>query len=167
MKKILLAAMGLAVCLLIFSACGKNPDDTATAGEALPATMDEATVAAESFKAEEAFTGDFNNSEYSAQIRKKRNDEIEITISSEIIEGTSYEWNMSGFMSDINYKIICDNVKKSIVSFNQDGKEKSHEIEYINGSSKIIFSDSDNFTWKNDMEQIENNEFSRSDKSDQ
>ena len=161
MKKIFLTILSLAICLLIFGACGENTDDKATADEAAAATADEATVAAEDFRADNEFAGDYGNDEYSAHIVKKPNDELSITIKSAMQDGKSFEWTMSGYLSDVNYKVIYDNGVKTVISYKSQGKEKSRETEYENGSGKIVFNDNSGFTWINGMENIENNEFAR------
>lgn len=164
MKKTLILLLCLMLCVFVFGGCEESSDDAATADEAIAATADEATVAPEDFRPEEDFTGNYGNSEYTAKLKKNKSGEMEITVRSGGSDGTAYEWKMSGYLSDINYKIICDNVEKTVVTTNQDGKEKSRETAYKNGSSKIVFSDSDHFTWENGMEGIEQNEFSRTDK---
>lgn len=156
MKKIMAALVCLALCPFIFGACGETKDEEK---ETEPAT--ETVISPADFQSEEDFVGTFKNEEYTAHLKKNADDEMEISIKSAVKDGKSCEWTMSGYFSTINYKVICDNTVKTIVTYNSTGKEKSRETEYKNGSCKIVFSDSDHFIWENGMEEIGNNAFTR------
>ena len=161
MKKTIASLLILTICLFLFTACGKTDNEESTADEAHIATADEATIAQEDFRADNEFTGDYENDEYTAHIVKDSNDELNITISSSISDKKSYTWTMSGYLSDISYKVIYDNCVKTLVNYNSQNEVKNRETEYENGSGKIIFNDNNGFTWSNGMENIENNEFTK------
>ena len=161
MKKLTTIILILIMCLFLFTACSESSDDESTPDESEIATVDEATVSPENFRSDNEFTGYYGNDEYSAHIVKNANDELSVTITSAVQDGQSYEWTMSGYLSDINYKIVYDNAVKASVSYDSEGKEKSRETEYENGSGKIVFDDNNGFTWENGMENIENNVFTR------
>lgn len=161
MKKNFAAILILTLCLLLFTACGESNEDTSTKDEASPATVDEATVAPEDFRADNEFAGDYSNDEYTAQIVKNANEELSVTITSTVQDGKSCEWTMSGYLSDVSYKMIYDNAVKTVITYNSEGKEKSRETEYESGSGKLVFDDNNGFTWYNGMENIENNVFAR------
>lgn len=157
MKKILATIIVLTLCFCLFTACkGKSTDDEAT-----NSTTAEATISAEEFRSDEDFTGNYSNDAYTAKIVKDKSGELTVTITSVKQNNTSYEWTMSGYLSDINYKVIYDNAVKTVISYNSEGKEKSRETEYENGSGRIVFDDNNGFTWENEMESIESNTFTR------
>ena len=161
MKKNIAAVLLLTLCLLLFTACKDKNEELGSDYVPEVATVDEATVPAEKFRAEEDFTGTYVNDVYTAYIAKTANDELAVIITSAVQNGQGSEWTMSGYLSDINYKVNYDNAVKAVISYNSEGDEISRNTEYVDGSGKIVFDDNNGFTWINSMENIENNIFTK------
>ena len=122
-------------------------------------SLPDLTIPPESLRPDDDFTGLFSNGEYNALITKNDGDEMAVAIVSAKPDKTGCEWTMSGYFSDENYRIRYSNAVKTVITYGKDGSEASRVTEYENGSGVIQFSDTGAFTWINNMEPIEKNEF--------
>ena len=163
MKKIVITALMMALSLALFSACAESDKAKSTPDEVYtrPATGDEPTIPSEEFRPLNDFVGTYRNDDYTAQITKDKNEELSVKITSAVRDGESFEWTMSGFLSNINYKVHFDNAVKTVITYNSEGKETNRETAYENGSGRLVFNDNKAFSWYNGMESIENTEFTR------
>jgi len=164
MKKLLTTALILALSLFLFSACADNgkASSSSTPDEPTrPATGDEPTIPADQFRPLTDFAAAYRSDTYTAQITKNEDDELSVTITSAVQDGKSTEWTMSGFLSNINYKVHYDNAVKTVITYNDDGKETGRSTAYENGTGRLFFDDNKAFTWENGMERIDDNVFTR------
>ena len=144
MKRFFAVILSFLICACFFTACSKNKE-VIDENDIIKPTE---AVDVEKLKPDEEFAGDFKSKDCTAHIEKNGEGEMTVTIKSAVKDGVCTEWKMSGFFGDKSYRIIYDNCLKATVKYSKDGKEKSRQNEYENGSGIIQFSDGDKFSWK-------------------
>ena len=156
MKKFLALLLSLVLCLGFFSACAKG-DGTTDSSNNTDTKILQPTEAVdpETLLPDEDFTGDYQNETYTAHIEKNDAEEMVVTITTAVTDGTATAWQMSGFFGDETYRINYDNAVKAVITYDSSGAEKSRENEYEDGVGRIQFTDSEHFTWHNGMEVLD------------
>ena len=149
MKRIFALLMISMICLTALTACGDKKSETSENAEA-PGTFDEATVISS-----EDYLGDYTADGYTAIVWRNDENKLAVKVTSEVAEQQSTVWTMSGDFDYGHSRIEYEDGTKSIVTYNNEGKEKDTQSEYEGGVGRVAFTDIDHFTWKNNMEGTE------------
>ena len=153
----------LAICLaLSLAACGTEPAETAQK-TAVPAQETAAPVQETSAPAapesEEPdwqnpvmnFIGEYQSGRARALVECSGTDEARITIEWSSSAWELGRWDIVGPLDLDTLTIAYSGVAKIIVTYDDDGKVKSQEPEYEDGTGTITFNDDGTFTWHEDQ----------------
>ncbi len=159
MKKLSAILLAAAVCLCIFTACGKKEEPLIDSGDKIVPTQ---APEMETAKTEDDIFGAFESDGYSATIEAGESGLVLVTIKGKTEENKSSEWVINGYFSEGNNLINYINAVKYEITYDRTGAEKKRETVYDNGAGRILFASPDDFIWKNSSEFIEDgSEFTR------
>ena len=156
MKRALILLLSVMLCACFLASCSKG--DVGIGDIELKPTK---AVNAEDLISAEKFIGSFSNKEYKMTVQNAEKGLVHVTIKSKIKKNVSYEWEIEAFFSEQTYRINYTDAIKTVVKYDKNGNETNREEMYNNGVGRIQFSDSDNLTWQNSVDNIKTNQFTR------
>ena len=149
MRKIIAAALCTALGLLAFAGCKQAEEEKIVDKESERQVL----VIESNFASqpdEKSIAGTYKNEDYTMTAQRADDGLFSFTIKSEIADGKSYEWKMTGFPGKGHFSY--SDAEKSVITYDRNGTEKSRETEYTAGSGRIEFADDGSMIWEDFME---------------
>ena len=149
MRRVIEAALCAALCLLACAGCSQAEEEKLVDKESeklVAVTESDFAVQVD----EKSITGTYGNEDYTMTVQRSDDGLFSFTVKSEITDGQSFEWKMTGFLGKghINY----NDAEKSVITHDKNGAEKSRETEYTSGGGRMEFTDDRSIIWEDFME---------------
>ena len=156
--RIILTLVIISALAISFSACSKTAENT----QSKPAKTTEEYVDSEEFEPDNPvvkYVGKYDNGEYYITVEAMDDNEAKFTVDRPMTERTSEGFVFSGTFDKETLSVNYSDSTKSLFDYDTDGTVSDEEIEYKNGSGKIIFHDDSTLEWidENEAENLSGN----------